>query len=161
MKKILLIAVISSVLATSAYAGVKDKKAMRSVNEDITSELKKVKSHCGNPALEVKVSWDKFKTMIKANKDALAARNYKGEWVISQTGERATAALEAFTKICKEDADYREEIAAITQIIIEPKPKFKDTESSMTMKDTVLTIESGHHMSRNLFDFIKPIKSLF
>jgi len=161
MKKLILMTVIASAISTSAVASVKEKKAMRSVDESIVKAIVKVKSACGNPALDVNVSWKDFKQMIKANKEALKSDNYKSEWVISHAGERSISTLEALSKICKEDADYKEEIANVTKIVVKPKAKFEDTKSAFSIEGTVITVESGHSMTRNLFDFIKPLKSIF
>ena len=160
-KTMLVIATTSILLSTNAVAGVAEKKAFRAADANIAKQVIKTISKCGNVTLDVSVNWTDVTAMIKANKEALQADKYAGKWVISQTGDRTVSALEAMAKICEEDEDYKEEIANVAAIIVNPKAKYSDTRNTFSINDTSITIESGHRMTRNLFDFIKPIKALF
>lgn len=162
MKKTMsVIATTTLLMATTATAAVIDKKAIRAADANIAEQVVIMKSDCGNAALEVNVVWDDVKGMIKENKEALKSDNYKGVWVLSHTGERTVAALEAMSKICKDDADYKEELAKITNITVKPKAKFDDSKSAFSFDETTITIESGHRMTRSASDFVTPIKNLF
>jgi len=162
MKKTMsVIATTTLLMATTATAAVIDKKAIRAADANIAEQVVIMKSDCGNSALNVNVVWDDVKGMIKANKEALKSDNYKGVWVLSHIGERTVAALEAMSKICKDDADYKEELAKVTNITVKPKAKFDDSKSAFSLDDSTITIESGHRMTRSASDFITPIKDLF
>jgi len=161
MKKQLIIGVIATLLTTSAFAGVKEKKAMRAADESIAQQLEKVQASCGNPELAIAFAWDDYKAMMKANTDTIKKERYKKQWVISHAGERAVASLEAMTKICQDDVDYKEEIASITSIMIKPKADLKDYDSEFNLDDTTINVTFGHLMTRRSSDFVKPIKELF
>ncbi|MGO3345657.1 MAG: hypothetical protein ACTIM4_11010 [Marinomonas sp.] len=161
MKKVLLSTLVISLLSTTAYASVKDKKAMKAADAHITTEIVKVKAACGNPSLDVKVNWDAYEKMISANTDKLAKDNYKSEWVLSHSGQRTVATLEAMAKICKSDADYKEELAKVSKIEVAPKADFKDSKNVFSLKGSTMTVEAGHKMTRKADDFVKPIKALF
>lgn len=161
MKKKLLVGIIATVLATSSYAGVKDKKAMRGADESVAEQVEKVVASCGNSELAVTFEWDAYKAMIKSNKDLLKSERYKKEWVISHAGERTVATLEAMSKICNDDADYKEEIANLTKIVIKPMANLKDYRGKFELDETTLTINFGHMMTRSPGDFVSPIKELF
>jgi len=161
MKKQLIIGVIATLLTTSAVAGVKEKKAMRAADESVAAQLIKVHASCGNDKLAVAFVWDDYKAMIKANKATIKKERYKKQWVISQAGERAVASLEALTKICQDDADYKEEIAAVSSIMIKPKAELKDYNSEFNLDDTTINITFGHMMTRRASDFVQPIKEMF
>lgn len=160
-KTMLVIATTSLLLSTSVMAGVAEKKAIRAANANIVAQAAKTQSECGNAALEVSVDWDKVDAVIEGNKEALKSDNYKGVWVIGHTGERTVAALEAMSTICKDDADYKEEIVNLIKISVKPKAKFDDSKSEFSIDGTEVTIESGHRMTRSASDFIEPVKALF
>jgi hypothetical protein len=160
-KTLLVIATTSLFIATTATAAVVDKKAIRAADANIAKQVAVMKSDCGNTSLEVNVVWDDVKGMIKTNKDALKSDNYKGVWVLSHTGERTVAALEAMSKICKDDADYKEELAKVTKVIVKPKDKFDDAKSAFSFDENTINIKSGHRMTRSASDFVTPIKDLF
>jgi hypothetical protein len=162
MEKIIsVIATTSLLMATTAMAAVVDKKAIRTADANIAEQVAIMKSDCGNTSIEVNVVWDDVKGMIKTNKDALKSDNYKGAWVLSHTGERTVSVLEAMSKICKDDADYKEELAKVTNIVVKPKAKFSDSKNAFSFDETTINIESGHRMTRSAADFIQSIKSLF
>lgn len=161
MKQKILAGLMIAVFSTSAYASIKDKKAMRAADTNIAEETAKVKASCGNPKLDVNVNWDNYKKMLAANESKLADDRYKSEWVITHSGQRTVAVLEALAQICKDDADYKEELALLTKIEVSAKQDFKDSNSDFTLKDTVLKVESGHKMTRSASDFVKKIKALY
>ena len=161
MKYTLISSILITTLSTSAYASIKDKKAIRAANENIAAEVANVKKACGNSALEVSVNWEKYKTMITANKENLAKDNYRSEWVIGHSGQRTVATLEAMSKICSTDEDYKEEIAQLAKIQIIPKTDFKDSKSVFSLEEKVLTVKTGHKMTRSSSDFAKSIKALY
>lgn len=161
MKKTILAIAATSLLSTTAMAGVAEKKAIRSASANIVAQAAKTQLECGNETFDVSVDWDNVNTMIKNNKDALKSDNYKGVWVIGHTGERTVAALKAMSKICKDDADYKEEIANVTNVMVTAKAKFGDSKSTFSIEETTINVESGHRMTRNQSNFINPIKALF
>lgn len=161
MKYRFLVAVLTIFITVTATAGVKDKKAMRDADEKITKQLVITKNHCGNSNLNVEVSWNKFKSMAESNQDLLKSKGYKSQWIMNHTGERTISVLEAMSKICSADSDYKEEIALLTKIIILPKASFDDSKNKFSLEGNILTVLSGHRMSRSYSDFIEPIKSLY
>tara|TARA_B100001059_G_C17801183_1_gene566290 strand:- start:276 stop:761 length:486 start_codon:yes stop_codon:yes gene_type:complete len=161
MKQQILAGLIITLFSTASYASIKDKKAMRAVDENIATEAAKVKTSCGNPALDVKVNWDEFKTMITKNTEKLANDRYKSQWVISHAGQRTVSVLEAVAGICKDDADYKEELAKLSKILVTPKADFTDSASEFTLDSNVLSVKSGHKMNRSASDFMKKIKALY
>lgn len=163
MKAKIIAGILTAVIATSVSAGIKEKKMMRSVDENITAEIAKTKAACGNAELNVNVSWDKFTAMITANAEKIKKNRDKPVWVLSQAGKRTVSTLEALAQICNKDADYKEEMAKITTIIVEPKEDFLDYYSaySLNADSTELTALSGHRMTRSASDFKKRLKELY
>lgn len=161
MQKKLLVGLTCAILATTAQAGVQDKKTIRAVEANIATAVTEVQSSCGNSALEVSVEWDTFKSMIKANKEDLDKDKMKSQWVYAQGGERIVSTLEALNKICAEDEDYKEEIALLTKVVVTAKESYHDYKSEFSLDDTVLNAQMGHRMTRSYTDFIKPIKALY
>ena len=47
MKQKLIAGVVIALLSTTAYASIKDKKAMRAADANITTQVTKVKAACG------------------------------------------------------------------------------------------------------------------
>ncbi|GAA0819200.1 hypothetical protein KO495_04785 [Colwellia sp. D2M02] len=161
MKKTLLTAAICTLLATTAHAGVKDKKAIKAAEAGIATEIAKVKTACGNAALEVNVSWDEYKAMIKANEAVLKENREQTQWIYAQGGQRTISTLESLAKICADDEDYKEEIANLTKVIVTPKAEYKDYKSEFTLDGTVLHAKTGHRMTRSASDFTKRLKALY
>lgn len=161
MKNKLLFGMVLLMASSTSYASVKDKKAMRNVDSNIVAEVSKVKSSCGNSALDVTVDWDSYKNMISSNSEKLNKDNYKSEWVISHSGQRTVAALEAITSICGSDEDYKEELAKLKKIKITAKQDFLDSKNNFTLSDNTLNIETGHKLTRRASDYTDKIKSLF
>lgn len=161
MKHKILAGIILTLCSTASYASIKDKKAIRAADTSILEEVTKVKAACGNSSLDVKVDWEGYKKMIAANKDKLAKKNYQSQWVMTHSGQRTVATLEALSTICKDDVDYKEEIAKLTKINITAKDDFADYASEFSLSDNVLTVNTGHYMSRNASDFTRKIKALY
>lgn len=161
MNKKLLTAAICTLLATTAQAGVKDKKAIKAAEAGIATEISKVQTACGNTSLDVSVSWDDYKSMVKENADEIKSDRYKSEWVYAQGGQRTISTLEALAKICAEDEDYKEEIANLTKIVVTPKANYGDYKSEYTIDGTVITAITGHQMTRTSSDFVKRLKALY
>lgn len=161
VKNKLLFGMVILMASSSVYASVKDKKAMRIVDNNIIAEVNKVKSSCGNSALDVIVDWDSYKSMISSNDANLKKDKYKSEWVISHSGQRTVAALEAIATICASDEDYKEELAKLKNIKITAKQDFLDSKNNFALSGNTLNIETGHKMTRSASDYMDKIKSLF
>jgi len=161
MKTKLLTAAICTLLATTAHAGVKDKKAIKAAEAGIATEISKVQAACGNASLDVSVSWDGYKAMIKENAEEIKSDRYKNEWVYSHGGQRTISTLESLAKICADDEDYKEEIANLTKIVVTPKASYEDYKSEFTLDGTVLSAVTGHQMTRSASDFTKRLKALY
>jgi len=138
-----------------------EKKAIRAADENIAAQVEKFKAAAGSAELSVTVDWNAVGQMISENTDALASDSYENVWVLGHTGERTVAVLEAMSTISNDDADYKEELALITSIVVKPKAKFDDSKSEFSIDGTEITIESGHRMSRSASDFVEPVKALF
>jgi len=138
-----------------------EKKAIRAADENIAAQVEKFKADAGSAELTVTVDWNAVGQMISENTDALASDSYENVWVLGHTGERTVAVLEAMSTICNDDADYKEELANITSIVVKPKAKFDDSKSEFSIDGTEITIESGHRMTRSASDFVEPVKALF
>ncbi|NQZ51632.1 MAG: hypothetical protein HRT95_16105 [Moritella sp.] len=161
MKNKIVLGLFIAAVSSTATAGVKDKKAIRAAEANIKTAITKTIAACGNDDLEVNVEWDDYKDMIKSNKDAIAKKRYKSEWVLSHAGDRTVSTLGALAKICASDADYKEEIANLSEIIVKPKAKFSDTSSEFSIDDDVLITSSGHYTTRKAGDFVKQIKAVY
>lgn len=161
MKNKIVLGLFIAAVSSTATAGVKDKKAIRAAEANITTAITKTIAACGNDDLEVNVAWDDYKDMIKSNKDAIAKKRYKSEWVISQAGDRTVSTLGALAKICASDTDYKEEIANLTEIIVKPKADFTDTSSDFSVDDDLLLTNAGHYTTRKANDFVKKIKAVY
>lgn len=161
MKKKILSVFLCAAVATSAHAGVKEKKAMRAGDEAIAAATEAMKSACGNTALEVSIDWDAYNAMVESNTDLIAKGSDKAEWVLGHGGERAANSLKALAKICADDADYKEEIATLTAVKFTPKAKYDDYQSEFKLDGTTLMVESGHRMSRSASDFVRKIMEIY
>jgi len=161
MKKQLVIGLVFTLAATSAVAGVKEKKAMRHADQIVTAQLAKTMIACESPTLTVDMGWDAFKTLIKTNKAALKKKGYKTKDLLIDVGNRTESVLQALEQICVSDADYKEEIASLTAIKVSPQPTIDDYRSAFTLDDTVVNVATGYYMTRKADDYIKPLKSLF
>ncbi len=160
MKAKIMTGLIMVTLAAGVNAGVAEKKAMRSADANIAEATAKTIAACGNAALSVNVSWDKFKTVATVNAAIVEKKNDKLEWIIGNAGERTVGVLGALEKICA-DADYKEEIALMTQIVVDAKENYEDYKSSFVLNGTVLNVSTGYYMSRNASDFVKKLKALY
>jgi len=154
--------ILICVTATVANAGgVQEKKAQRAANEAIAAAADSMKAACGNQSLEASVAWDKVDAMAAANAALIESNNSKLEFMYSEVSERTTASIEALSNICSKDADYKEEIANLTKIIVVPKDKYDDYRSEFSLTDTTLTISNGWYMSRSASDFEDRLKALY
>ncbi|MBN4073915.1 hypothetical protein JYU18_01530, partial [bacterium AH-315-E07] len=115
----------------------------------------------GNTELSAIVSWDKFNSMVLANEEKIKENTDQAKFVFSHAGGRSVSTLEALTKICEDDPDYKAEIATITSIVFEPKEDYDEADSTFSLSNTTLTVLSGHKYQRSYDDFIKPLKALF
>ncbi|MGI5309613.1 hypothetical protein [Rheinheimera sp. WS51] len=162
MKFSVLTMMVVAFFSQSAIAAtVVEKKAMRQAEAKINAAAEQTKAACGNAEIKINVDWEQFNSMVSANDKALQEHRYQKQWVLSHAGDRNAAALESMQAICKDDADYKEAIAEITNVTIAPKPNFSDSDSSFKLDGTTLIIESGHRMNRSASDFTKDIKRLF
>lgn len=161
MKKLLAVALLSATAASSAFAGVAEKKAMRHADEMLAAEVQKIQTACGNEALSIEVSWDEVKDSIAANADLLKDKRMDGKAVINEMANRTVSTLESLAKICADDADYKEEIANLTNIVIKAKDDFSDYKSEFTLEGTTLTTLNGHYMTRSRDDFTNRLKALY
>ena len=152
---------IAATIAASAQAGVAEKKAKRAADEAIAQAVVETKTACGNAELNVSVSWDQVETMAANNAEQMKSKNYESKWLYASIGERTVATLESLAKICKSDADYKEEIANINSLVVIAKDDFSDYKSSYTLDGTTITAETGHYMSRSASDFTDRLKGLF
>lgn len=162
MKLKLITLILAGLVSQAVMAStVVERKAMREAEAKIIEAAQQTKATCGNAELAVSVSWDDFQSMIAANEQVLQDNRYQGQWVLSHTADRNMSVFEALSSICKDDADYKEVIAELSAVVIKPKPKFTDSESSFKLEGSTLLIESGHRMNRSAADFVRPIKQLF
>lgn len=156
-----ILALTFMVATAGANAGVAEKKAMRAADQKIADQVAALKLSCGNAKLDVAVDWDKVDAMITANAALIESKSTKVEWVYAEVGNRTSATLEALGSICKADADYKEEIAKLSKVVVAPKPKYDDYKSEFKLESTTLSIDSGWYMSREASDFEERLKALY
>ena len=161
MKKKIMIGLVAAAIATSAQAGVAEKKAKRAAEEAISQAVEETKTACGNAELKVSVSWDQIETVAANNAEKMKSKNYESKWLYASIGERTVATLESLGGICKSDADYKEEIAKVNNLVITAKDDFSDYKSTYTLDGTIIKAETGHYMSRSASDFTGRLKGLF
>lgn len=150
-----------AVLATGAQAGVKEKKAQRSADEKISAAAESMKSACGNAQLAVNVDWSAVDAAAEQNADIIKEKDMRLDWVYIQLGDRTASTMEALSKICSDDADYKAAIAEISNIEVQPKPKFDDYKSAFSLDGSTLNVENGWYMTRNASDFRARLINLF
>ncbi|MBV0931745.1 hypothetical protein [Marinobacterium weihaiense] len=160
MKKAIACACLA-VLAANAQAGVKEKKAQRAAEENISTAVESMKSACGNAELSVNVDWAGVDGAAEQNADIIKDKGMRLDWVYAQLGDRTAASMEALGKICSDDADYKAAIAEISMIQVQPKPKFDDYKSAFSLDGSTLTIENGWYMTRTASDFRARLINLF
>ena len=134
---------------------------MRAADTKVAEQLANTKQACGNTHLNVTIDWEQFNKMVADNKKVLEEKRYQKQWVLSHAGERTTSVLEALGQICNDDADYKEEIAKLTSIKVQPLPKLTDYRSSFKLDGTSIQVASGHYMTRSASDYTRPLKELF
>lgn len=142
----LLSAIVLTSLSCTAFAGVADKKAMKNSESRAAGEIENMQKICGNTSLAISFSWDKYEKMISANTEEIKKQSYKSEWVYGKAGDRAWTVLSSLKTICRDDADYKEAIAQISNIVVNPKEKLSDAKSSYSVSDDgkTITMELGH-----------------
>lgn len=160
MKKTLALICLTT-FAASAQAGVKEKKALRAANENIAAAATQMQTACGNAQLEVKVDWNAVDAMAEQNSEIIKSKGVRLEWVYTQLGDRTVSTMEALGKICADDADYKDAIAEISSIQVQPKAKYDDYKSAFTLQGTTLSIDNGWYMTRSASDFRTRLLNLF
>ncbi|MBR9830219.1 MAG: hypothetical protein GYB41_16550 [Oceanospirillales bacterium] len=160
MKKALTIFCLASV-ALNANAGVQEKKALRAAEQNIATAITDLKSACGNPQLEASIAWDAVDEMATKNADIIQEKGIRPAWIYTQLSDRTVATAEALSTICKDDADYKEAIAEMTHIVVEPKEKYDDYKSEFSLDGTTLTITNGWYMTRSASDFRTRLLDLY
>ncbi len=160
MKKTITL-VCFALLASGAQAGVKEQKAQRAADERISTAATNMKTVCGNAQLTVNVDWNAVDTTAEQNADIIKDQGMRLDWIYTQLGDRTVSTMEALSKICKDDADYKAAISNISDIHVQPKPKFDDYKSAFSLEGNTLTVENGWYMTRNASDFHARLINLF
>lgn len=106
--KKLCVAAVLVAMATSAQAGVAEKKATKKAIEKIEKSIEKTKAQCGNVHISYTVNWV----------DVLAFEDleYARKRLIGAAGGNAAAVFKQLASICKRDEDYKEEIVKLTHV---------------------------------------------
>lgn len=94
-------------LATVSFAGVAEKKALKKVDAMLADDEWRLKEKCGNP---IKVTHN-CQTAEKLKADGKSAEDK-----IEICGSRCHDRASIFTSLCENDADYKAEIAKISEI---------------------------------------------
>lgn len=147
-----------------SYAGVKEKKAKRKFYEVTKVSVEKVKKLCGNKNIEIKLEDKSYTDFYKNNKTEIENDKGTEAFLYTYAQRNAEAMLEALAEICKNDADYKDEIAKLTVIKVFPNSKYKSNESvfSLEVEGTKLVSKlSANPTSRSASDYIKKLKKVW
>ncbi len=101
-------------LSSYAFAGIKDKKAIKGSEAKITTAAASVKTACGNSKLDTKVDWTQW------DKYDYKKMSRKKHEILRFTGGLTESVLSSMADLCK-DADYKAEVAKITSLKISGK----------------------------------------
>ncbi len=134
MKKLVL-SILLVAISFAAQAGIKDKKAKNTATETMNAALTKVKSACGNAKLEGKIDWASWDTY---KYEKLSGNKPKNE-VIQAAGILIDGVMGEVADLCK-DADYKEELAKITNIAISGKTDQTSNYVEFKLDDTTLSM---------------------
>ena len=148
-------------LSAASHASVAEKKATRAAEDAATQAAAATQQACGNAALAVNFNWAASAETAKNSEKFMADKKVEMVHLINDMGARTTATLESLAGICEKDADYKEEIAKLTQVIVNPKADGGDFKSEFQLKDTSLEIASGFYMTRSASDFTARLKALY
>jgi ribosomal protein L32 len=130
--KILLGTIIIS-MSVTAFAGIKDKKAMKTSEATLTTATADVKKACGNAKLDAKVDWASW------GKYDYKKMGKKKDVVVGYAGSLIKSVLEEMNKLCK-DADYKAELAKITSLKISGKTDQGDMYVAFKLDGTTLSM---------------------
>ncbi len=161
MKKQMLAGFVAATLMTTASAGVAEKKAQREADEAVTKATETMKTTCGNANLKTSIAWDQIDTVANKNADKMKAKNHDLKQSYIAVGKRTVSTLEALTKICKDDADYKAEIAKVAEVKVTVKEDFSDYKSAFALEGTSINVQTGHYMARSASDFMIRLKKIF
>lgn len=131
--KILLGVLILS-LSSYAFAGIKDKKAIRDSETKITTAAASVKTACGNAKLDTKVDWAQW------DKYDYEALGRKKDVILRFAGGVTEKVLSLMVSLC-EDADYKAEVAKITSLKISGKADQSESHAAFTLNGSTLDIK--------------------
>lgn len=148
-------------LSAASHASVAEKKATRAAEEAAGQAAKATQQACGNTALAVNFNWTALAETAKNSEAFMTDKKLEMAHLINDMGARTTATLESLANICEKDADYKEEIAKLTQVTVNPKADGGDFKSEFKLKDTSLEIASGFFMTRTPSDFTSRLKELY
>lgn len=148
-------------LSAASHASVAEKKATRAAEEAAAQAAKATQQACGNAALSVTINWDALAETAKNSEAFMTEKKVEMVHLINDMGARTAATLESLAKICEKDADYKEEIAKLTQVNVKPKADGGDFKSEFKLDSTTLEIASGFYMTRTPSDFTERLKALY
>lgn len=159
--KQLIAAATLCLLSVASHASVAEKKATRAAEDAAAQAAKATQQTCGNAALSVTFNWPALAETAKNSEAFMAEKKVEMVHMINDMGARTAAALESLAKICEKDADYKEEIAKLTQVNVKPKADGGDFKTEFQLKDTTLEIANGFYMTRSASDFTERLKGLY
>jgi hypothetical protein len=139
MKRILFAVVPAMMMfAQGASAqGVAMKKAMKEGDAKIAEAVTKVKEKCGNKSFKASSDYAAVQKMTAfAKKEDRDMEN-----VVSNSGSVAADYVDRLADMC-DDADYKGEIAKITEVKFMPDEKLGSS-AQMDKKGSVITIKAG------------------
>lgn len=133
--------------------GVKEKKAIRSINEFLTSE--------GTPTITSAAKSESLAVELAVHEELEADEIRIGESNVKEF-------IEAFAKVC-EDEDYREEIASLKKVVISVQKEVeRNTEfflyGTIAVDEGAMTIgmDCSHSLSNgSVNDLAKLIQSVY
>ena len=161
--KLLILVGAALTLSINVQAGVKEKKAIKKMQEGVTEMLKSTKKSCGNTSIEVKFDLKSYKDFYSKNEKKMKIKRDEERFLYGYAKRNTIAVLEALNTICK-DPDYKAEVAKVKVINITPNSAYDNNTSSFKLgnKGTALTASLiTNQFSRRSSDFEDDIKKIW
>lgn len=156
--------VIVLIFSGALRAGVKEKKAIRVMQEQVEDAVKPVRRICGTQKLKVTFELAEYKSFFEKNKAEIMKDNGKEAFLYDYAGRNTIAVLNALESICKKDVDYKNEISKVEVIKILPNESYTNNDSKFELEKDGKVIVSKLITNATLRDassFLKDLKNIW
>lgn len=146
-------AVALMVVASTAEAGVQEKKALRAAQEMMEKSAEHAKEACGNTKLELELD------VAQYDKYAYAGRETKVKYLGFIKGHTENF-FYGMAEACK-DPDYKAEITKVTKVRFVGHPKEDQLKHEITLEGTTVLVQMAPQYATTTYENQERLKKLF